>query len=53
MTPSALDTMATLAKSRGEVLYYVPFPVGSWPRGALTTGAPPPPMAWSTLRGAK
>jgi hypothetical protein len=53
MTPPALDTMATLAQSRGWVLYYVPSDADYGKGGALTTGAPPPPMTWSTLRGAK
>jgi hypothetical protein len=53
MTAPALDTMATLAQSRGEVLYYEPAPVGSDARGVVKFGAPPPPMAWSTLRGVK
>jgi hypothetical protein len=53
MTAPALDTMATLAQSSGLVLYYVPTPVGSDARSVLKFGEPPPPMAWSTLRGVK
>jgi hypothetical protein len=53
MTAPAIDTMATLAQSRGLVLYYVPSAADYGKGGTLTTGAPPPPMAWATLRGAK